>query len=71
MYKKETDKGIAQQMREAERRGDPIPELLSVHQEGDDITEKLDMIIKGMTKYNPKERISFDQVHEKLKALTG
>ena len=57
-------------MRDAEKLGDPIPELLSVHKRGDFITEKLEMIINWMTKYNPEDRIGYKQVHKELKALT-
>ena len=58
-------------MRLAEKTNQRIPQLASVQEEGDFTTEKLNMLIQWMTKYNPKERISFRRVHGEMKAVNG
>ena len=56
-------------MRLAEKLGQDIPKVASVKLENDYITEKLDMLIQWMTKYNPKDRINFRRIYQEMKAI--
>ena len=65
------NKGPAQQMRDAEKKGLPIPGVAHIADPDDFVLQKLDLLIQWMTKYNPAQRISFNKVHKELKVMKG
>ena len=58
-------------MRLAEKRRQRIPKLASVQLGNDYTTDKLDVLIQWMTKYNPKDRINFRRINKEMKMILG
>ena len=63
------NKGPAQQMRAAEKLGQPIPSLVPISDSHDHVLGMINLLIQWMTKYDPRTRVQLKMVQEALMIL--